>query len=911
MVRITQSLLSNQILFNLQNNMKRITDIQDQLSTGRRINRPGDDPVDYPTALNLRSAIQQGRSYQRNITSARTNLELTETNMDSLTNTLQKVRTLAVQGGNDSDPDARLAIAQEVSEMFGQVMDLANANYNGQYIFGGSETKEMAFENKEGAVLYNGDDYSRKVGLSEGTKVTTNLNGFETFLHTPNQITSQMSLNDTEAPLAEQLRMMHPDFPNLPPLPEKAASSTKERSPNPNNSPSPKPNNYASFSIYGTEIKVDLSVDSLEDVVNRINAKVKDVTASINSNNQMVITSHRSDALKLEDGERPIGFEGDPPFGANILSALGMHRRVDGNRNLAVGYPAMDPLADPTESPAPERANVKLQNDTFLFAQANHGPQTKASIPFADNMALTEADAEGNEVVLENGDPKFIEQLEAIRITIDDEVIDLDFRALTQGRDFDGTEGNGDDIPGSTLEDMLELINNHPELKGRATAYINSTGTGIGISATHDSDMFKVENVRKLFGRDITTQVSVDSATGGTTVTQTDPITKETKLDDLPGALVDPDEGGSLGIRRADPMPAGNPPSMNKGLIVIQNNGQSEAVDLREAETIGDVIRAINKSKTGVEAKINSTGTGIDIQSTTGNPDELSIVDMNEGTTARDLGLFSPPSASRIQSEATVTESTTVIGDFPEVSEGSFEIEVRDGSGAVLDTYSIDVSPSDTMEDIAKRIDAIDGKPGAGSGLLSANLEGDRLNIVSNYDGHVINIDPAKDSTGTDSTNRFTSLVGINKYMYVDEEDVNPLVPYESKQSTASILGINHEGTIQEVEEKNVFRSIKELERALREDDTEGIQESLDNLDFDLEKILSQRTTVGARMNRLDSTESRLQEGEDFMRQQLSSIEDADLAETITDYTLAQNAFNAALQASSGIIQRTLLDFLR
>ena len=54
----------------------------------------------------------------------------------------------------------------------------------------------------------------------------------------------------------------------------------------------------------------------------------------------------------------------------------------------------------------------------------------------------------------------------------------------------------------------------------------------------------------------------------------------------------------------------------------------------------------------------------------------------------------------------------------------------------------------------------------------------------------------------------------------------------------------------------------------------------------------------------------RLQDGEDFMRQDLSSIEDADFATLISEFTLAQTAFNAALSASGKVIQQSLLNFL-
>lgn len=913
MTRITQNLLSDRTLSYLQYNMGRVADLQTQLSTGRIINKPSDDPVRFPVSLSLRASILQGRNFQRNIDGARSNLELTESTMGSLTEVMQTIRTLAVQGGNSYDQDARNVLALEVSELYGQVFDLANANYNGQYIFSGSNTRETAFETKDGSVKYNGDDFIRNVAISRGIKIASNVTGNDAFIHTPNTITASLGVSDITKPLSEQLRELHPDFPNLPPLSEAAAGSSVDPSPNPANSPSDTtPNNYAYFTIYDTEIRVDLSVDSLEDVRDRINVAVDDVTAEIDNFNRLVITSKRSDALQLKDGPREIGFQGDPPYGANLLSALGMNRRVEGYRSLSLGYPATNPLTDGTTSPAPERATVRVEGQSFLFAAANSGPATQKAVPFGDNLALTDIDDQGNELFTTAGDPSFIEDLEAIRITIDDETIDLDLRGLTVGRDFDGVAGNEDDLPGSTLQDILDLITNHPQLKGRATAYINADKTGIGITATESTDVFKVENVRKLFGRDITRQVSIDSVTGDVSVTDLGPLTLETKLDDLAGALVDSTAAtpGSLGIRNDLDSSELPDTETNRGLISITNDGKTRAVDLREAETVADVIRAINESGVGVEAKINDAGTGIDIVSILPGSGALSIVDMFDNTVARDLGFFSPPPASRIQSTGGLAESDIVGVNFPTVSDGAFQIQVRDGSGYPLDTYSIEVEAADTLGDIVKRIDEIDGVGGSGGGLISANLVGGVLNIVNNYDGHTITIDPASDTTGTDSASRFTQLLNIDQYTYVTEADALNQVPYSSSQQTASILGINGTGTVDEVEEKNIFQTIKSLEQALRDGDNDQISQALENIDFDLEKMLNVRASLGSRINRLDAAESRIQSGEEFMRQELSGVEDADLAATITDMTMAQNAFEAALAAAGQILQMSLLNYL-
>ncbi|MBZ0254638.1 hypothetical protein K8I31_01160, partial [bacterium] len=184
------------------------------------------------------------------------------------------------------------------------------------------------------------------------------------------------------------------------------------------------------------------------------------------------------------------------------------------------------------------------------------------------------------------------------------------------------------------------------------------------------------------------------------------------------------------------------------------------------------------------------------------------------------------------------------------------------------------------------------------------------INIVSNYDAHNLVIDPANDTTETDPTRQFTRLLGIDGYTVVTEGAVDPAVPYISDQNTASILGVDSDGVVNEQEEHNVFLTLENLEKALRADDTEGIQQSLEDIDIDLEAILSQRTTLGARINRLENSSARLQESEDSMREELSRIEDADLAELITDLTLSQNAFDAALQAAGRIVQQSLINYI-
>ncbi|MFB3787468.1 MAG: flagellar hook-associated protein FlgL [bacterium] len=908
MVRITQNLLSDRSLLYLNRSMERLTRSQETVNTGRLINKPSDDPVAFPQSLSLRSAITQGRGYLRNIETAKSNLDLSESTLATLTDTLQTIRALAVQGGNNADPANRQTLAVQVKELYGQILDLANTQVKGQPLFGGSQTQGTAFVSQGDSILYTGDDYQREVAIGKGTTAVSNITGAQAFLHTPHSITGSLSIADITAPLADQLLQANPNFPNLPPWPSSPAGAVAVPSPNAANSPMASPNNYATFYIYDQEIHVDLSVDSLADVRDRINATVKDVTAEINSQNQLVLTSKRSVALDLRDGVRTTGYPADAPQGVNLLGALGLHRSVEGARNLGFGYPAGDPLTVASTSPAPARSVVRVQNNSFLFALANTGPSSSAAVPFGDNLALTNVDEKGNEVLLADGSPEFIEELEAVRVTIGNDMIDIDLRVLTTGHEFDGVAGNGDDIPGSKLEDLLNLINNHPSLKGRVTAYINANGTGIALSATESTEVFKVENTRRLFGRDLTTRITADPATGEPVVTRTATITSETKLDDLPGALVD-STAGSQGIRRSAQAAAGSEADLNWGLFTISNGESTDTIDLRDAITVGDVIQAVNKSSAGVEARINDAGTGIDIVSIKPGSGPLSVTDTFTGTIARDLGWFSPPPPARIQSTGGLSGESTLSAAFPAVTDGAFTIEVRDGAGRTLDAYTIEVKTTDTVNDLVRKIDAADGKAGPGGRLLSASLEDGVLSITSLFGGYTLLIDSSRDTTGTFAS-RITEQLNINQYTAVTEDQAAALLPYASRQNTASILGINQTGTVNEVEEKNVFRSIKNLENALRNDDTEGILETLDNLDTDLAAVLQTRTQLGARLNRLDAVQSRLEEGDDLLVQNLSQNEDADLAEAIFELTLSETAFQAALQVTARILQQSLLDFL-
>ena len=91
---------------------------------------------------------------------------------------------------------------------------------------------------------------------------------------------------------------------------------------------------------------------------------------------------------------------------------------------------------------------------------------------------------------------------------------------------------------------------------------------------------------------------------------------------------------------------------------------------------------------------------------------------------------------------------------------------------------------------------------------------------------------------------------------------------------------------------------------ALRTTDIQAIDRNLDNL-------TSIRATVGATTNRLETAQLRLRELEESATNDLSKVEDADMAKTLTDFSLQQAVYQSALRTGANIVQNSLLDFLR
>jgi flagellar hook-associated protein 3 FlgL len=139
--RITESMTGRRLLADLNSSTSLVSKYQRQISSGRRIEKPSDDPLAAHTAMRLRSELEGLANHQRSIADAKGWLDSTEAALNGMTEIAQKARELALQGSNGTMAQTdRNKIADEIDQLIQTAKSTANASYGGRYVFSGTMT---------------------------------------------------------------------------------------------------------------------------------------------------------------------------------------------------------------------------------------------------------------------------------------------------------------------------------------------------------------------------------------------------------------------------------------------------------------------------------------------------------------------------------------------------------------------------------------------------------------------------------------------------------------------------------------------------------------------------------------------------------------------------------------------------
>ena len=226
-MRITNNMSVTGTINNIQVSTEKLNTLNEQLSSGKKISIPSDDPTGTIKAMSYRSNLKEIEQYIRNVDNAKATLDSTDVSLNQVTNILQRMRELGVEAANDTyETDARDAMADEISQLLDQVVELANTKVGNKYIFGGFETTEPPFKSYTGesdgplngpgsaltrsdgsvradinkknitTIEYIGDSGRLMTEIDENVRTSFNVSGQETFLGNSNIFDAIIGLRD-------------------------------------------------------------------------------------------------------------------------------------------------------------------------------------------------------------------------------------------------------------------------------------------------------------------------------------------------------------------------------------------------------------------------------------------------------------------------------------------------------------------------------------------------------------------------------------------------------------------------------------------------------------------------------------------------------------------------------------------
>lgn len=183
---------NNSIIYNFLNSLnksqERQNSIQEQLSDGKAIHRPSDDPVKTIRSLKFNTELDMNEQFTQNVKDARSWMETTDGALSQLNEIMIRAKELTIKAVGPNPTEATQAISAEIDGLINAGVDIANTQIGNRYIFAGQNDAMQPFKRQTSpteAVIYSGDNYKIsmpiKQGLADPTKDGINLTGGEAF----------------------------------------------------------------------------------------------------------------------------------------------------------------------------------------------------------------------------------------------------------------------------------------------------------------------------------------------------------------------------------------------------------------------------------------------------------------------------------------------------------------------------------------------------------------------------------------------------------------------------------------------------------------------------------------------------------------------------------------------------------
>lgn len=196
-MRISTQMMYEQNMRGIANSQSEWLRYGEQISTGKRVTKPSDDPIAASQAVVLSQAQAQNSQYATARIFATQKVSLEENVLGQVTTAIQSAQEKIVYAGNGTlSDDDRASLATDLQGIRNQILNLANStDGNGRYIFAGYKTETAPYTETEGAITYGGGDKAVTQSVDAARSMTIG--------HTGDQIFNHITSNAKPEPSAE------------------------------------------------------------------------------------------------------------------------------------------------------------------------------------------------------------------------------------------------------------------------------------------------------------------------------------------------------------------------------------------------------------------------------------------------------------------------------------------------------------------------------------------------------------------------------------------------------------------------------------------------------------------------------------------------------------------------------------
>jgi flagellar hook-associated protein 3 FlgL len=182
-MRVTQKILFNNFMRDVNKNRGEMGRIQSDLSSGKEVRVASQDPVSFQRSRIIEDNIRKEEQYQSNISSGLRQGRLAQESLDETIDRLVDIKRLMVQGASDSsDAKIRANMADEIGEIRDSLVQTLNVSYGDRYLFAGTNSGEQPFNYDAGApggVDNTSNGTAPKILVADGMSLDFSISGEE------------------------------------------------------------------------------------------------------------------------------------------------------------------------------------------------------------------------------------------------------------------------------------------------------------------------------------------------------------------------------------------------------------------------------------------------------------------------------------------------------------------------------------------------------------------------------------------------------------------------------------------------------------------------------------------------------------------------------------------------------------